>query len=362
VFPGQSIQTAVNNNVGSTTFCIRAGTHTVQASIRPKTGNTFVGEYGAILDGTGWMTSDPEAGAFRAHNEDIDYVTIKNLVIKNMPRKGIHAYYWMADHWTVENNEISGCHTGIEFAPDFMIRNNYIHHNMSATPYAYLAAERGGGYAASHADRAVFENNDISYNGQEQKVLLSTGVKFLNNFVHHNLGDGIWYDSNYTAQALVEGNLVEDNGRAGIDIEAVNGAIVRNNTIRRNLDDGVFIFRSQYIQTYNNLLDSNLGGVEYYFICETLLPGEALQNNATYDNTIIISSAYSSTWGAGLTLHNCDSTQAAPYLNGSKNLTFSRNTYIVPSTSNRYWLWGGGWKSWSEWQAIGQDIGGSMSQ
>ena len=38
---------------GATTFCLRAGVHDLTSSITPKTGNTFVGEYGAILDGTG---------------------------------------------------------------------------------------------------------------------------------------------------------------------------------------------------------------------------------------------------------------------------------------------------------------------
>src|SRR5262249_23031177 len=154
------------------------------------------------------------------------------------------------------------------------------------------------------------------------------GVKFLNNFVHHNLGDGIWYDTNYTAQALVEGNLVEDNGRSGIDLEAVNGATVRNNTVRRNSGDGVFVFRSQNIQTYNNLLEGNLGGIEYYIYCEELLPGEDLQNNASYDNTITVGTLFDYPWATALSVQRsstCPSTWAEPYLNGSKNLTFSRN-------------------------------------
>ena len=37
-------------------------------------------------------------------------------------------------------------------------------------------------------------------------------MTFRNNFVHHNVGDGIWYDGDNTG-ALVEGNRVEDNGR-----------------------------------------------------------------------------------------------------------------------------------------------------
>ena len=59
---------------------------------------------------------------------------------------------------------------------------------------------------------------------------------------------------------------------------------------------------------------------------------------------------------------SCTSTQVAPYLNGSKNLTFSRNTYDVPSPATvRYWLWNA-FKFWNEWQALGHDVDGSLSQ
>ena len=51
----------------------------------------------------------------------------------------------MSDHWTIEYNEIASNKMGLEFAPNFTIRNNYIHHNVgnasSSNP-----AERGGGY------------------------------------------------------------------------------------------------------------------------------------------------------------------------------------------------------------------------
>ena len=59
-------------------------------------------------------------------------------------------------------------------------------------------------------------------------------------------------------------------------------------------------------------------------------------------------------------LSSCTSTQVSPYLNGSKSLTFSRNTYTVPSLSKRYWLWGlGSLRFWNDWQNLGQDTTGS---
>ena len=360
IVPGQSIQPLVNLHPGETTFCLRAGVHRLSSSITPKTGNTFVGEYGAILDGTGWMTADDTQAAFRAHNEDIDYVTIRNLVIRHMPQHGIQAYYVMADHWTIEYNEIASNKVGLEFAPDFTVRNNYIHHNVG-NPSSPNPAERGGGYVAVAAHNTTFDSNEIAYNGPEQKVVQSANVTFRNNFVHHNVGDGIWYDSNNNAGALIDGNRVEDNGRNGISFEASIGATIRNNTVRRNAGDAVFISMSQNARISNNSLEANFGGIEYFLNCASLSLGQDVKNNAASNNTVVVgtqSYTYASAFSA---TSSCTSAQVGPYLNGSKNLTFSRNAYRVPSVTGRYWLWNL-WKFWTEWQAMGQDVGGSASQ
>jgi parallel beta-helix repeat protein len=357
----QSIQRLVDSSPASTTFCLRAGVHRLTSSIRPKTGNTFVGEYGAILDGTGWSTGDGTQAAFRAQNEDIDYVTIRNLVIRNMPQYGISAFYDFSDHWTIENNEIDHCKYGIEFAPSFTIRYNSIHHNVG-NPSDPNPALRGGGYAASHASDTLFDSNEIAYNGPEQKVAgNSSNVVWRKNFVHHNVSDGIWFDTNANANALIENNRVEDNGRDGISFEASIGATIRSNTLRRNAGTAVFISMSQNAQIYNNSLEANFGGIDYFLDCGVLSPVDDVKNNAAYDNTVAVDTR-SSTYATAFRSTSCTSGQLTPYLNGSKNLTFSRNRYRVPSLGfTRYFLWDG-WKNSSQWQALGHDVDGNISQ
>jgi parallel beta-helix repeat protein len=275
IWPGTLIQNMVNQYAAGTTFCIRAGVHYLSGSITPKTGNTFVGEYGAILDGTGWSTTDASQAAFRAHNEDIDDVTIRNLVIRNMPQRGIHAYYWASDRWTIEYNEIASNQHGVAAPNNSLVRNNYIHHNAV------------GGYSVFRAANTVFDGNDISYNGK-QKVLAASNITFRNNFVHNNLEDGIWYDGD-SVGGVVEGNTSEGNNGEGIFIEISSQIIIRNNTLRRNVSSGIFISSSKNIEAYNTTLEDNFAGIQYYLNCDAVGGGSTgwdLTNNSVHDNVI----------------------------------------------------------------------------
>ena len=86
-----------------------------------------------------------------------------------------------------------------------------------------------------------------------------------------------------------------------------------------------------------------------------------ITNSSAHDNSIRVGTQRG-TIANGFAYTSCRSAQLAPYLNGSKNLTFSRNTYRVPSLAfARYFLWGG-WKFWNEWRELGHDVEGSLSQ
>ena len=290
--PGAEIQRVIDTHPAATTFCFKAGVHPITKPITPKSGHTFVGEYGAILDGTGWSTTDPDAGAFRAHNQDINDVTIRNLVIRRMPKKGIHAFKDFSHRWIIEYNEIAFNKTGLVFPNDSIIRNNHIHHNVDNSSSSN-PAERGGGYVGYYARNSILDSNEIAYNGMEQKVMESVDVTFRNNFVHHNVGDGIWYDGGNPG-ALIEDNRVEDNARNGIFYEASNGGIIRNNTVRRSGDTGVFISTSQNAQIYNNTLEGNFRGITYFVNCGAMGDDSRpdLKNNLGAEQ-------HYSTWHAG---------------------------------------------------------------
>jgi parallel beta-helix repeat protein len=345
IAPGTSIQVVVDTYPGHTTFCLGAGIHPITNAITPKTGDTFVGQYGAILDGSGWTTNDATQAAFRAHNENIDDVTIRNLVIRRMPVKGIHASVPESDNWTIEYNAVTANGTGVAAPRNSTVRHNSIDHN------------RTGGYSAFRAENTTFEANDISYNGGEQKIVATTNVVFRNNVVHDNEADGIWYDTD-NAEAIVEGNVVEDNGRDGISYEISARGLIRNNIVRRSGSSGIFISTSKDVEIADNVLENNQGGIQYFLNCEAVGGGSHnwdLANNVAHDNRLKIE--------VGVMANvlrnepNCTPSALAPYLNGLKGLVFRNNHYAVRSPALKYWFWGSCCsKTWSEWQALGQDV------
>jgi parallel beta-helix repeat protein len=353
ILPGtNNIQTMVDAYGNGTTFCLKAGVFSVTSPITPKSGDTFVGEYGAVLDGTGWDTTDTDNThcAFRAYNQDIDNVTIRNLVIRNMRQCAILAFYLNSNNWFIEFNEIASNFAGIVFPSDSLIRNNFIHHNYNL------------GYQADSAHNSTLENNEISYNGYEQKIIQSANVTFRGNFIHHNEGAGIWYDSDNTG-AVIDSNRIEDNRQFGIFYEVSGTATISNNTVRRSGDTGIFISTSRDSQIYNNTLENNFRGITYLVNCPSVGGGQIffdLRNNSAHDNTIVVGTQ-SGAFASAFASVNCSSSQVQPYQSGSKSLTFSHNSYDVPSpTTVQYWFYFDVLKYWPDWQALGQDTTGTV--
>jgi len=187
----------------------------------------------------------------------------------------------------------------------------------------------------------------------------STKVTFRNNFVHHNQGDGIWYDGSNPG-ALIEGNRVEDNAGNGIFYEASNGSIIRNNTIRRSGDTGVFVSTSQNAEIYGNTLENNFRSITYFVNCGAMVGRTIdLQNNWVHDNIIRVGTQ-SGVFATGMSYTaDCTPAQVATYHSGAKNLRFSHNTYYVPDVGGWYWLWDGV-KQWFPWQSLSQDVDGTV--
>jgi parallel beta-helix repeat protein len=367
ISPGTSIQSIVNAYTGATTFCIKAGTHYLRSSILPRTGNTFIGEFGAILDGAGWSTTDEIAAAFSGAG-DIDNVTIKNLVIRNMPHKGIWGSHLQTANWIVEHNDLSYNKYGVVLSAGAIIRNNYIHHNTVAGYTIYMTNLFPGTVAR-------VEGNEIAYNGggYAQKAMDSGPIIWRGNWMHHNVWAGLWNDGDGNG-SIIEDNIIEDND-AGIHWELSVGGTIRRNILRRNKDSGIFLSTSRDTLIEDNILEDNFRGITIFINCYSTTQGWAwgadMRNNTIRNNTIKMSTmsgevpalfSYASPRfdGSGTQVDGCTDQQVLPYSTNSKNNWFVANKYFVPDLNAWYWIWAPQTKNFVGWQALGQDTTGSV--
>jgi parallel beta-helix repeat protein len=372
ISPGTSVQSIVNAYSGSTSFCIKAGIHYLRGSIVPKTGNVFVGEYGAVLDGTGWSTSDESAAAFRGP-EDIDRVVIKNLVIRNMPQKGVWADRDRAAYWTVEHCDLSYNKWGVVLTAGAAILRNFIHHNSVGGYTLYMTNLFPGTVA-------TIEQNEIAYNGGHpenalgylQKSIDGGTVIWRRNWIHHNVAAGIWNDGDGNG-SIIEDNVVEDNDH-GIHWELSVNGIIRRNTVRRNKDTGIYLSTSRDTLVENNIVEDNFRGITIFVNCYSTTQGWAwgadLRNNTIRNNTIKMStrsgeipalfSYAGAAFSGGVQTNGCTDQQVQPYLTNSKNNWFIANSYFVPDFTSWWWLWAPRTYSFSSWQSLGQDTAGSI--
>ena len=166
-------------------------------------------------------------------------VSISHLIVEKYaspPQFGaIGAQGWFAQGgaqgWTVTDTEVRLSHgTGIQLADRSTIERCNVHDN----------GQKGVG--ARGADILV-ENNEIAYNnyagydyGWEaggSKFSRTTNLRVLNNYVHDNLGSGLWtdIDNKNTTYRL---NRVDHNAGEGIQHEISYDALIEKNTVRWN--------------------------------------------------------------------------------------------------------------------------------
>jgi parallel beta-helix repeat protein len=351
-----ALQALIDANIPNTTFCIKDGSHPWAGSVTPKTGDTFIGEFGAILDGTGWAFTDLNQGAFRCHNQDIDNVTIKNLEIRNMPAKAIGAFFNSCDRWIVENNTIHDNRIGVHVGNYFGVRYNkiYNHHGDDASTNPNL---RGGGYVGYKPIGTVLEYNEIYDNGPEQKIFFGQDTIMRHNYVHGG-AEGLWCDGCGNGN-VIEGNIVEDVTGDGIFYEASGQGIIRNNTLTRA---GILVSVSYNVEVYGNTINDALRGTQFFLDCRRLAESNIIgplsfHDLYAHDNTFTVPTTGPPLATTIFFLSTCTAEQQESF--AAQNIRFDSNRYLVPSLTTKYWMFGYATKTFADWQALGQDTAGS---
>lgn len=211
-----------------------AGVHTIGpdefAQIQPGSNSTFVGAPGAVLDG-----QRINRYAFTGQGQN---VTVKHLEITGFvsPTDEGVINHDSADGWVIEHNDVHHNRGGAMMAGSHQtVRSNCLRENGQ---YAMNAA-------GDSPSNLLVEGNEITGNATDGEPYpgcgCTGGIKFWevqgatvrNNWVHHNLGVGLWADTNNN-DFLIEHNVIEGNTSHAIEWEISYNAVIRNNVIRNN--------------------------------------------------------------------------------------------------------------------------------
>jgi parallel beta-helix repeat protein len=162
----------------------------------------------------------------------------------------------------------------------------------------------------------------------------ATDVEILDNNVSGNSGSGIWYALDVYSNAIRNNTVLDNAGGDGIHIEVGSGNAIENNTVARNLNDGIAI--DQSISAGQNYIANNsLTGNSWGLSC---LVSNAYQiiNNAVAGNSAggIIYSGSGSTIALNTISDNDD---YGLYLDEtSQSNTITGNTFIHDGMYGRF--------------------------
>jgi len=372
---GANIQNAVNSKPAGTTFCLAAGTYTNQR-VTPKSGDSFMGAVGTILDG-GNKTMRAFVSTAASTN-----VTIQNLIVQNY----IGGYQvpaidgQNASGWRILNNEVrQNDGVGIAFAGSALVQFNYLHHNLEM------------GYGSNPGTGIVMVDNEIAFNNYTNafdcgvecgggKLWATTGAVISYNYTHDNHGPGFWDDFNNN-NITYSFNRIENNLMMGIHHEIGYNASIHDNVILNNGAGGktknmnptcnwlwcaaISIAASGgvgggSVEIYNNTITTGSPYGNAIGLIQQNRQGEPgqqpccgpwyVQNVWAHDNTIDLSKG-GSIGGVQDLGNNAIFT--------ARNNKFDRNHYILGTNKSPFW-WNNKQSNKAFWQSQGMDLNGTF--
>jgi parallel beta-helix repeat protein len=305
----------------------------------------------------------------------VDHVTVSNLVIEEaaneaqvgaIESRDVFGSGRNGSGWRILHNDVRLNHgVGIGFAGASTVADNFIH-------------DQGQLGFGAYGRGSVVTNNEISFNGGAgysslweaggSKSWLTKDETLTHNFVHDNMGPGLWADGG-DIDTTYKYNLIEDNWGAGIQHEISYDATIENNEISGNgfrlhqgwaWDAGIEIQSSggiRLIEIAHNVVVHNYNGI-------TLLDSghranerprpygpHILENVWVHNNTIAVFAGEIT--GAVQDRHD-------PAVFTSHHNRFDSNTYYVDSLTSPHFSWDNADMGWVRWGAYGNDPHGQV--
>ena len=217
--PWRTLQKAANTVRAGDLVIVRAGTYAgfdLWTSGSAADPIVFSAEPGVVVNAPNPRTSDG------INLEGASYVVIEGFAVNGLPRAGIRSV--LNQHVTIRNNTADlngrwGIFTG--FSDDLFIENN-------VTSRSQL---EHGIYVSNSGDRPVIRGN-VSWGNYANGIHMNGDVS--------QGGDGV------IANALVERNVIYDNGRgggSGINCDGVRDSRIQNNLLFDNHASGISLYR-----------------------------------------------------------------------------------------------------------------------
>jgi hypothetical protein len=221
----------------------------------------------------------------------------------------------------------------------------------------------------------VIEDSEIAFNNTRMLATSDDagGTKFSGgtdgmivrgNEVHDNYGAGLWWDG-YNTNTQVYDNVIYDNRNWGIMWElSYGGAKIHHNTLTGNgLGDGTPNWFNG-VQLLVSCSDGSVGGIEIY---ANTIDGAAYPLGLINHSSHPIRTRQVHVHDNIMTLRASTTRVGAAAFNGLTELfgtaadnRFVSNVYRVPDPSGAYWAWNGQTLTWSQWQALGLDVDGTL--
>jgi hypothetical protein len=301
----------------------------------------------------------PFAFGGAAHN-----VTISNLIVEDYASADQQAAinnHGAGIGWIITNNEVRWNHGyGIAVGTSNKILGNNIHHN----------GEMGlGGGSGTHD--GLVKNNEIAFNSWNGtncdwecgggKWGNATRLSLVENYVHDNEGNGLWTDER-CSEILMDGNLIENNRRAGISHEISHAAVIRNNLLRANgasthqwgWDAQIQVQNATDTDVHDNtiILDPVKGGNGITVIQQSRGIQFKPRNVSIHNNTITMAGGYGAVvgWFAEL--------GTGGFLDA--NNRFDHNHYHILAPITRPLWVANKFGNFQAWQAAGGDPNGTV--
>lgn len=299
--PYKTIQKAVNVSVAGDTIYVRGGNYNERVLFKtngtagnPITLSGYPGET-AIVDGTGKVPTSSDTiinlgYSWSNYNKGVNYITIKNLVIRNSTGRGIAGFGLNTGHYDINNCTISRC------ATQGIIIWEYTY------PVLLNPTNRINNVSIAH--NTLFWCNTTS----GEMLTLSNVVDFNihNNYLYKGLN--IYIEaSNNSKRGLIYNNRIN--------------ATPAGNLRPDHLDDPAIYIESIYgdtnnISVYKNTIWGNNTGIG---LASEYAPAGSLANISVYNNIINMSGQYTS----GAYTHGIDCTYS---LTKARDISIYSNT------------------------------------